>query len=103
MVRCSSKNHDSFVAQCGIGIEAHGAACGDIRSEQRDDRKKHSHANECDWVGRANSEKETRQKARDDEGCSNTDGHAEHREPSAFAHDQTQYVASPRAMRMPIS
>src|SRR5436309_14038622 len=99
MVPCGSKNDELFVAQCVIGIEAHGAPRGDIRSEQRDERKKRSHAGECDWVRGANSEKETGQKARDDEGCSNANAHAENREPSAFAHDQTHYVASLRAKR----
>src|SRR2546428_6426178 len=98
-VRCGSKNHELFVAQCRIGIQARGAARGNIRSEQRDERKKHSHAGECDWVRGADSEKESGQKARDDEGGSNANSHAENREPSAFARDQTQYVAALRAER----
>jgi hypothetical protein len=57
------------------------------------------HAGKCDWVRRADSKEETGQKARDDERCSNADGDAENREPSAFAHHQTQYVASLRAER----
>src|SRR5207245_10233445 len=97
VVRYGSKSDELFVAQCGIGIEAHGAARGDIGSEQCDHRKKRSHAREGDWVRGADSEKETRQKPRDGEGYGNADGQSDHREPCAFAHDHAQYVASLRA------
>ena len=90
---------ESFVAQRRHGVDTHGAARRDIRSEQRDERKKHSDTDECDWVRGADSKKETGQKARDDEGCSNANAHAENREPSTFAHDQTQYLPSLRAER----
>src|SRR5579864_2923226 len=93
------RGRELFVAQGGIGIEAHGAARRDIGSEQGDESKKHSYACECDWVRRAHSEKETGQEARDRQGCANADRHSESREPCAFAYDQTQYVRSPGAER----
>src|SRR5579864_2756715 len=93
------RGRELFVAQGGIGIEAHGAARRDIGGEQGDESKKHSYACECDWVRSAHSEKETGQEARDRQGCANADRHSESREPCAFAYDQTQYVRSPGAER----
>src|SRR5437870_13870351 len=74
-----SESHELLVAQGDHGIDAHSAARGNVRGEQRDGREQCGDAGEGQGVSSANAEWKARHQARNQERCRNAEDHAENR------------------------
>src|SRR5438477_13141866 len=88
-----------FVTQRDQGIDAHGAARGQVTGQHRDHGHYCSHASISNWIYRANPIEFTRQPTGHSESASQTKDDADGRESRALSHDQPQNITALRTER----
>ena len=66
-----------FVAQRNHRLDAHGAACGNVRRRQCHERQQNSHTGKGERIGGAHREKQVREETRQSQPCRNAECEAE--------------------------
>src|ERR1700675_2669262 len=85
------------IAEGGEGIDAHGAAGGDVTGQKGDDGHQESDAQESERIGGADAIEFAGQETREDQGSGEAEDDAGKRRPCAFLHDKPKNIATLRA------